>query len=908
MKIPENIRKHVFFDTYGWVAVASVIICAVSGALLAVPYNVAEPYLSVTMLVTANPAASLIRNIHYWSAQLFLILTLIHIFDHIRKGTEKSVKSKSLWFRLILSIVFAIYAMLSGFILKADGDSVQAHRILSSLVLSLPWIGSMLQQTFIGPEGNFQVLYIQHAATATVILFVIIMEHARSLKVNLRTLLSTLAILTLISFFFRAPVNGLNDAVMKGPWYFVGLQETLHWLSNPLFVTLGVLLLLVLLYLIPWVKPLYSKLIRHFFVVMIVLYALLTLTGFFFRGPMWQWQWPGSQEYKVQAILVSEKISFSNYTISKPSIILGHAEGCVSCHKGMSGFTDAHNPGYIGCYSCHGGDPFTLDKIKAHSKMLAVPGNLSNAPQACGNTGCHPGIVNRVQTSLMSTLRGMISVDKWVFNENKDINSSENVNEIGHTAAGKHLRNLCAGCHLGKEKTKTGPSAWLERGGGCLACHLTYDKKALSTLSQMRKRQQSDTALPLFHPLLDLNITNDKCKSCHSRSGRISMNYEGWHETELKPEKVTGKPAYQVLPDQRVFVKMPEDIHNQKGMLCIDCHGSFELMGDGKQYAHKEDAVKIQCSDCHTLKAKSQKLLSETDQETQLISWLRKLKTEGVQVILTQKGGNPLVNTSVEQNGTLLSMSKKSGAGVVIMKPPAKACTEGKAHLRLSCEACHTAWAPQCIGCHNSYEPKTKGFDMLKNTASKGTWVEYSSEGMAEMPVLGINNTDKTKSNGQVGTFTPGMIMTIDNGSIKKGEKTIFRRLYAPSSAHTTQRLGRSCKSCHNDPLAIGYGRGKLIFSKEGRWSFEPVYENNKFDGLPQDAWTGFLRERKDPSVTRKNMRPFNLAEQKRILLAGACLTCHDPDSKVMKNSLVDFDKEILKRSKACIMPVFGTK
>ena len=163
MKIPENIRKHVFFDTYGWVAVASVIICAVSGALLAVPYNVAEPYLSVTMLVTANPAASLIRNIHYWSAQLFLILTLIHIFDHIRKGTEKSVKSKSLWFRLILSIVFAIYAMLSGFILKADGDSVQAHRILSSLVLSLPWIGSMLQQTFIGPEGNFQVLYIQHA-------------------------------------------------------------------------------------------------------------------------------------------------------------------------------------------------------------------------------------------------------------------------------------------------------------------------------------------------------------------------------------------------------------------------------------------------------------------------------------------------------------------------------------------------------------------------------------------------------------------------------------------------------------------------------------------------------------------------------------------------------------------------
>ncbi len=218
MKIYGIIRKYVAFDTFGWLAVASIILCAVSGALLAVPYNVADPYLSVTRFVTANPAASLLRNIHYWSAQLFLILTIIHIVDHLFKGTESNIKKKSLWFRLTLSLIFTIYVMLSGFILKADGDSLQAQRILSSLVGSLPWIGSILQQTFIGTEGNFQVLYIQHAATATVILFVIIMEHARSLKVRLSTLLVTVGIITIISFIFRAPINGLNDAVMKGPW------------------------------------------------------------------------------------------------------------------------------------------------------------------------------------------------------------------------------------------------------------------------------------------------------------------------------------------------------------------------------------------------------------------------------------------------------------------------------------------------------------------------------------------------------------------------------------------------------------------------------------------------------------------------------------------------------------------
>lgn len=905
MKIPENIRRYITFDTYGWVATASIIVCAVSGALLVVPYNVLSPYLSVTSFITTNPAASLLRNIHYWSAQLFLILTLIHIFDHLWKGTETNIKKKSVWFRLTLAIIFTLYVMLSGFILKGDGDSLQAHRILSSLVSTLPWIGPMLQQTFIGPEDNFQVLYIQHAATATVILFVIIMEHARSLKVNLRTLLITTGIITLFSFLFRAPINGLNDAVMKGPWYFVGLQETLHWVTNPLLITIGLIILLVLIYLIPWVKPLYSGIIKQFFVVMIILYALLTITGFFFRGAMWQWQWPWDNNYEIQSLLHSEKISFSASDTTQLAIIQGHAEGCVSCHKGMSGFSDAHKPEYIGCFSCHGGDPFTLDKTKAHRSMLSVPGNLSNAPVACGNTGCHPGIVPRVKNSLMSTLSGIISVDKWVFGETDDINLASHINDIGNNASGQHLRNLCAGCHLGNEKTKTGPAEWLERGGGCLACHLTYDKKALATLDQMKRKQNSDTALPMFHPALDLNVTNDKCKSCHSRSGRISMNYEGWHETELKPENVKGNDNYQVLPDKRVFVKMPADIHHQKGMQCIDCHGSYELMGDGKHYAHKEDAVKVQCSDCHTPKANKQKLLTSNDQETQLIAWSRKFKTEGVQVVLTQKDGIPLINTIVEEQGTRLSIIKKSGAGTVIMKPPALACTEGKAHSRLSCEACHTAWVPQCIGCHNSYDSKVKGFDMLKNRNREGAWIEYSTEGLAELPVLGINSTDKSKKNGQVSTFTPGMIMTIDKGSFKKGEKTVFLRLYAPSSAHTTQQKGRSCKSCHNDPLALGYGRGKLLFSKEGKWFFEPAYENSKYDGLPQDAWTGFLQERMDQASTRKGMRPFNLAEQKKILTAGVCLSCHADNSSVMKSSLVDFDKVIRQRSKQCVMPVF---
>ena len=236
MKSAAQIRKLLYLDTYGWIAVAALIICSVSGTLLVIPYNINEPYLSISRLITANPFASFIRNIHYWSAHIFLVFTLIHLYDHLKQGNETNIRRHGIWLRLVLSVLFIFYVMLSGFILKGDGDGMQAHRIFSTLLSSLPIIGSSLQQTFIGYEADFQILYIQHAATATIFLFIVVFEHARSLRVHGRTFFIILFFVLLLSFIFRAPLHGLEDDVMKGPWYFIGLQEVLHWIANPLIV------------------------------------------------------------------------------------------------------------------------------------------------------------------------------------------------------------------------------------------------------------------------------------------------------------------------------------------------------------------------------------------------------------------------------------------------------------------------------------------------------------------------------------------------------------------------------------------------------------------------------------------------------------------------------------------------
>ncbi len=169
-----------------------------------------------------------------------------------------------------------------------------------------------------------------------------------------------------------------------------------------------------------------------------------------------------------------------------------------------------------------------------------------------------------------------------------------------------------------------------------------------------------------------------------------------------------------------------------------------------------------------------------------------------------------------------------------------------------------------------------------------------------DYPVLGVR---KEKSGKEIiDTFIPGMVVTIQKMK-NNPDKKIFKRLFAPTFSHTINKTGRSCKSCHNNPLAIGYGKGELSYSSIGKWKFKPQFSNHKEDNLPKDAWIGFMKTRDEKSTTRINTRPFTVEEQKRILLVGACLTCHVEQSELMKKSLIDFEFILQKVSPKCILP-----
>lgn len=587
-------------------------------------------------------------------------------------------------------------------------------------------------------------------------------------------------------------------------------------------------------------------------------------------------------------------------------VVLGRAEGCVVCHAGMTGFSPAHDPAVIGCASCHAGNAATIDKGLAHRGLVLIPGNLADAQQSCGATQCHPEQIDRVNRSIMTSMAGVITVDRAVFGESDPSRAPSHVATLGRTPADSHLRQLCASCHLGAPKTTLGPVPDDSRGGGCNACHLNYSAGALRALRAYEHTAgRANREVPSEHPALSVNIGNEHCFGCHSRSGRISTNYEGWMERAAEAATSSATGATRTLEDGRVFTTAEPDVHFTQQLACVDCHTSREVMGDGVTHARKSEQSEVACTDCHVVGALATIRPTQLDAESSRILSLRPQPLDGRQFLTARATGTPLLNAYVDAGGAP-TLSLKLRGGVRPLRRPAAVCVEGGGHRRLSCDSCHTPWAPRCSSCHTALDPRATAIDLLTGRDTKGEWVETGGDYRAAPPTLGIRIVKRANGaeTATVDTFVPGMILTVAQG----GRGVAFSRLYARASSHTTSRVGRSCESCHNTSEALGYGRGVLTYTPDGdrgRWTFAPAVPRSIADGLPGDAWIPFLGSRTGAVSTRNDVRPFTVAEQRAILTVGACLTCHAGSTRVMRDAKRDWRATVARVTRQCRLPVW---
>jgi len=243
---------------------------------------------------------------------------------------------------------------------------------------------------------------------------------------------------------------------------------------------------------------------------------------------------------------------------------------CVGCHESQrTGFNPRHAFAAAGCTVCHAGDSGATAAEDAHAGLIAFPGNLDNAGQACG--ACHADRVASVMQSLMHTARGMVHTTREVIDGRAGPEHSQNLQSLGDTVADSMLRKQCASCHLGQPKTQHAVDVTRGRGGGCLACHIAAHPEGA-------------------HPALSADVSDARCFGCHSRSGRISLSFAGLAEVD--------HPGLR-LADGRTVERMPADVHHEAGMRCTSCHTADDVMGSAAGAVHQRDAVAATCTDCH---------------------------------------------------------------------------------------------------------------------------------------------------------------------------------------------------------------------------------------------------------------------------------------------------------------------
>ncbi|MCX6543418.1 MAG: hypothetical protein NTV05_03270 [Acidobacteria bacterium] len=910
------------WGTLGDGATAAFVIAAVSGAAVAVPYDAQDGYRSIAALMLGNPAGAFFRNTHYWAGQLCLVLTLLHMWDHLRARTEQRV-GRGVWLRLALTLPLLAFIMLSGFMLRGDAEGRQAMRILSEATSQVPMLGPLMATLLFGAGERLDVIYVQHAATATIIVWLFVIEHARRVWPRWSAFLAVLLVTSGISLVMSPGLHDGLEPVVKGPWYFLGLQEILHWTPWPLVVVAAGAAVVGAIYAVQAAPATGARWTKGILLALAVTYLGLCGVGSFLRGENWSWKagWPtGAGNVRVGWLLAATPDAPSPLPAPLP-VVMGRPEGCLICHRGVTGLGNAHRPEAIGCASCHGGDPFTVDKRRAHAGMEVIAGNLARAIRGCGQAACHASIVPRVEGSLMATMSGIVAINRRVFGEEGAgrQNGPVHVRDLGRTAADTHMRQLCAGCHLGMAKVALGPNGEGTRGGGCNACHLTYSPAALAELTRYEnQKMRGAAAAPSVHPALSLDVGNGQCLGCHSRSARIATSFEGWTEINDAPTEASDRSrpvpsGFRRIEDDRIFKRLIPDIHQQRGLDCIDCHTSTEVMGDGVAHGRKSEQLRVACEDCHALPGTRLAVVAAAgiDPESQRILGLRNWPGPKPSHYVRTPKGDVLVNALIDATGTPRMVRKRTGERRDL-KPAIPVCLEGPGHTRLSCGSCHTAWAPRCPTCHTSFDASAAAYDWIDNADVRGAWSEKAGPFAADLPTLGIRRLPEgTGARREViETFVPAMILTIERKrEAGRPSDLLFRRLYARIEPHTTRREVRSCESCHNNPTALGYGRGDLRYEPTpagGRWRFTPASERLPSDGFPANAWIPFLGERHDMVSTRDDVRPFSIEEQRRILRVGACLTCHKASSAVMRDSVRDFERLLARRSPRCVLPVWS--
>jgi quinol-cytochrome oxidoreductase complex cytochrome b subunit len=255
----------------GGMAAVLVGLLFVTGVLLLLVYQPStdQAYSSILILTREVPFGHWVRNIHHWSANLLVVIAVLHLVRVVLTGAFGPGRRLN-WIIGLFLLFLLLSANFTGYLLPWDQLAYWAVTICTSMLGYIPLCGLWLQELFrggaeIGPAtlANFFVLHVAFIpGTLLILLFwhfwlvrragglVQVKRDEQATVERVPTVpnlivreaavgLGLIAFILILSVLWNAPLleqanPGMSPNPAKSPWYFLGFQELLLHL-HPVF-------------------------------------------------------------------------------------------------------------------------------------------------------------------------------------------------------------------------------------------------------------------------------------------------------------------------------------------------------------------------------------------------------------------------------------------------------------------------------------------------------------------------------------------------------------------------------------------------------------------------------------------------------------------------------------------------
>ena len=262
----------------GW-ALVCLYVSLFSGIVVGIQYEHTTPYYSTASIDLIVPFGGYFRSLHFYSSQLFFLFSFVHL-AFVYSETEKYTRGN--WIQLTSTLPIALLLLFTGYILRGDSTGSSAGIIAENIVLAIPLIGTGINDLLFSiTESGMRKVYLHHVISLDLLLLILLWSHLRKNRVFLTDNLFILSTAFCLPILLAAPMEPeqLGVTYISGPWFFLGLQETLRYFSPLLAGVIAPSCFLIAIYLARAKSP-RSRAALLFVGVWLFFYAILSLGAY----------------------------------------------------------------------------------------------------------------------------------------------------------------------------------------------------------------------------------------------------------------------------------------------------------------------------------------------------------------------------------------------------------------------------------------------------------------------------------------------------------------------------------------------------------------------------------------------------------------------------------------------------